>query len=385
MGKNNRQRRAAKRRNDARRGTRYDHRHDHRHRCQHTLDELVEGAAILLVQGDVEGFRALAAALAAGPSLVEGVIGRQLAEAKLAAHKRGWTPAEVRRVLQKQLSARHARLAGAELERWAAAEGLDRPAAVAGAIEVLSWLMRMPPLPMAAPAPRRVAAADARQLERIRALLAKAESTTFAEEADALTAKAQELMTRYAIDQAMVAGSEGGAERAPSVRRVAVDDPYAGPKSLLLSEIASANRCRAVWSQTFGFSTVFGFEPDLDGVELLFTSLLVQASAGLKARSDRSYRQSFLVAYAIRIGARLREATAASTTAAAQEHGNALAPVLLADTAAVEEACQAAFPRMVNKGFSANSSIGWAAGVTAANLADLSTRDEIDVLQKLVV
>ena len=36
-------------------------------------------------------------------------------------------------------------------------------------------------------------------LERVRALLAKAESTTFPEEADALTAKAQQLMTRHAL------------------------------------------------------------------------------------------------------------------------------------------------------------------------------------------
>jgi hypothetical protein len=38
----------------------------------------------------------------------------------------------------------------------------------------------------------------------VRALLAKAESTTYPEEADALTAKAQELMARHSIDRAML-------------------------------------------------------------------------------------------------------------------------------------------------------------------------------------
>ncbi|MDP9441581.1 MAG: DUF2786 domain-containing protein, partial [Actinomycetota bacterium] len=41
---------------------------------------------------------------------------------------------------------------------------------------------------------------DDRILSRVRALLAKAESTEFAPEAEAFTEKAQELMARYAID-----------------------------------------------------------------------------------------------------------------------------------------------------------------------------------------
>src|SRR5438045_2689314 len=70
-----------------------------------------------------------------------------------------------------------------------------------------------PALPPALPAAPRVgadgpSAADAgiddRMLAKVRALLAKAESTEFTDEADALTAKAQELMTRYSIDRALV-------------------------------------------------------------------------------------------------------------------------------------------------------------------------------------
>ena len=59
-----------------------------------------------------------------------------------------------------------------------------------------------------------------------------------------------------------------------------------------------------------------GFAGDVEAVELLFTSLLVQATAammragsrtGRNGRSrTRSFRQSFLHAYAVRIGQRLR-------------------------------------------------------------------------------
>ena len=42
---------------------------------------------------------------------------------------------------------------------------------------------------------------DEKKLSRVRALLAKAESSSFPEEAEALSAKAQELMTRHALDR----------------------------------------------------------------------------------------------------------------------------------------------------------------------------------------
>ncbi len=79
-------------------------------------------------------------------------------------------------------------------------------------------------------------------LAKVRALLAKAESTSFEHEADALTAKAQELMARYAIDEAVANAVGGGRKETPSLRRVPVDDPYANPKSSLLAVVSSANK-----------------------------------------------------------------------------------------------------------------------------------------------
>ena len=75
--------------------------------------------------------------------------------------------------------------------------------------------------------------------------------------------------------------------------------------------------------------TVVGFPADLNAVELLFTSLLVQANTAMlraggkkdefgRSRT-RAFRQSFLVSYAIRIGERLEEATAHATAEAVDE------------------------------------------------------------------
>ena len=74
-----------------------------------------------------------------------------------------------------------------------------------------------------------------------------------------------------------------------------------------------------------------GFPADLEAVELLYTSLLVQAtSAMLRAggKQDgsgrsrtRAFRESFLLAYAIRIGERLSEAADHAEQEAVAEHG----------------------------------------------------------------
>lgn len=151
--------------------------------------------------------------------------------------------------------------------------------------------------------------------------------------------------------------------------------------------MASANRCRAVWSEGLGFSTVFGFEPDLDFVDVLYTSLLVQATSAMLAAGSqvdrsgrsrtRSFRQSFLLAYASRIGHRLRAAEAASQADAAEQYGAAMLPVLADRSSAVDAARDAAYPDAVHRSVTVTNAAGWAAGSAAADLASLSGRLEV--------
>lgn len=264
------------------------------------------------------------------------------------------------------------------------------PEHLALAVQALSLLLHLPPLPRLAPSPATGGGGGGRSgavLERVRALLAKAESTTFAEEAEALTAKAQELMARHAIDQAMLDAAGGGGPSAVAGRRIGVEDPYAAAKSVLLDRIATANRCRSVWSSDMGFSTVFGTPGDLDIVELLFTSLLVQGTDAMvgagrsvdrSGRSrTRSFRQSFLLAYAMRIGERLAETTEEAAAEAVGRHGGALLPVLAGRAGAVDDAVAEVFPDMMSRGLAATNGAGWVAGRTAAELATLAVGDEL--------
>jgi Protein of unknown function (DUF2786) len=292
-------------------------------------------------------------------------------------------------------------------------------AAVATAIEAVHRFSHLPSLEMLLPLPGTVrragagkpasapagegtaSAADDRMLGRIRALLAKAESTEFAEEAEALSARAQELMAKYSIDHALLAAQSGEREE-PSGRRIPVDGPYEEPKGTLLNVIAVANRCRAVWSKDVGLMTVVGFPADLNAVELLFTSLLVQAdtamlrTGGKKDEFGRSrtraFRQSFLVSYAIRIGERLEEATAHATaevvdelaaadrdSAGAVSSGAVLVPFLAARRQAVDDTVDELFGGNLKRGRAARvtDAEGWASGRAAADLARLQGRQPV--------
>jgi hypothetical protein len=220
---------------------------------------------------------------------------------------------------------------------------------------------------------------DRKLLDRVRGLLAKAESTTFEAEAEALTAKAQELMARHSIDHAMLAGPR--ADEQASSLDLTVANPYASPKASLLGVIARANRCEAVWTPHLHRATVFGFGVDLEMVELLYTSLLVQATAAMVAAGSqvdqygrsrtRSFRSSFLLSYATRIGERLRQATAAAAREAEATHGAALVPVLAAREEHVKEAVAKAFPVTRAQRPSVSNGSGWRAGRVAADQAHL--------------
>lgn len=354
--------------------------------------------------------------------------------------RRGWQPADVARVVGRHLGPKSAQLVvqsiaeeaetyrsnrqtlaswsaqldeiGAEL-RWSPAMdhlahlgielGLDRRGMLQTAFELLVMLHHLPDIPRFCSPPSELGRSsaldaavtwrhqndqvDVRYLERIRALLAKAESTEFEEEAESLVAKAQDFMTRHSIDAALLSAHAAGmrsGER-PTGKRIGVEDPYAQAKMHLLSGIGNASRCRTVWSKDFGLATVLGFEGDLTSVELLYTSLLLQArnsmtrtgEMGRRARS-RSFRQSFLVGFATRIGRRLEEAANITISDGRAEQGSGFLPVLAERSRRVDDLRNETFGDLQQCRSHANDNAGWAMGIAAADLAEISRGPQID-------
>jgi hypothetical protein len=211
-------------------------------------------------------------------------------------------------------------------------------------------------------------------LSTIRALLAKAESTEFAAEAEALSAKAQAMMTRHAIDEALLhVGDEGSIEVIS--RRVLIDSPYPLEKVHLLSAVGRANRARVVWMDDLAMATVVGTPVDVDQVEMLFVSLLIQSTRAMAEAGtarpgsfDRSprFRRSFLTSYAVRIGERLSAADAETTAS----YGSALVPVLRRQEEVVDSEYERLFPH-TREATSTRTydRRGWDAGRQAADRA----------------
>ena len=253
---------------------------------------------------------------------------------------------------------------------------LDRIALLDDMLTLLTTLRTLPPLEVLIPppgtsAPSPASRTDPRLLHRVRSLLAKAEATDFPAEAESYTAKAQELIARYSIEDALAPHT---AEVVPFARRIGLDHPYESEKASLLSAVARANRCHTVWSPELGVITVFGFDADIDAVELLYTSLLVQSHRAMTRDEPRAgkarlkaFRRSFLIAYAVRIGERLRQ-----TRAAAEAHAPDLLPALVSRDTKVRETMERVFPRTERaRGTRIDSEEGWDSGRDAADRAQL--------------
>ncbi|NHI08126.1 aromatic acid decarboxylase [Streptomyces sp. KO7888] len=355
-----------------------------------------------------------AASLLAADPAADAELARRGEEFVATAWRRGWQPADLVRIVRRELDDVHVRLAAALIRaqaahdrprgpRWAAQldavtdrapSPADRFSHATAVLELYRLLLRLPalePLDEAPGAPRREARPESRALARIRALLAKAEATGYPEEAEALSAKAQELMARHSVDEALLAAQAQGLATSPDTPgacRIGVEPPYEQAKAVLLDAVADANHCRAVWNEPFGFSTVVGFEADLDAVELLHTSLLVQAEAAMaKAEAGqraggrkrtKTFRQSFLAAYAHRAGTRLRAAAEAATAESAATGAAAdadLLPVLASREVAVTERLERLFPETTTTRLrGVSDAAGWTEGTRAADDARVEGR-----------
>ncbi|MFJ4486891.1 DUF2786 domain-containing protein [Streptomyces longwoodensis] len=356
-----------------------------------------------------------ASLLAADPA-ADAELARRGEEFVAALWGRGWQPADVVRVVRRELGdapvcllaeliraqAPRDRVRG---RRWrdqlaqldeVLAEAPPRPDRFSHATAVLELyrlLLRLPALePLQDAPPHRSGRTNTsgasgvsggsggRMLARIRALLAKAEATGFPEEAEALSAKAQELMAKHSVDEALL-DAAAPAPDAPGACRIGVEPPYEQAKAVLLDAVASANHCRAVWNEPFCFSTVVGFEADLEVVELLYTSLLVQAQSAMTRaeaaqraggrKRTKTFRQSFLAAYAHRVGTRLAEAAGSQVT-------DDLLPVLASREVAVTAAADRLFPDTVSTRLrGVSDEAGWTEGARAADRAQMRSRPRL--------
>jgi hypothetical protein len=221
-------------------------------------------------------------------------------------------------------------------------------------------------------------------LDRVRKLLAKAEAEGVTPpEAEALTAKAAELMARYGIDRARLAASRPDTDQ-PGSRVIDIGNPWAQIRAHLLAGLAGAMRCQCVLLHTSGPGArihVFGYGSDLERADILYTSLLLQMARGLTAavvpagvRSPRAWRRSWLLGFVTAVITRVRAAEERAASAAGREPASGPSTALvLADRALViRRQVEQAYP-VTRRTRITYSGRGYGAGYAQGQRADIGS------------
>jgi hypothetical protein len=224
-------------------------------------------------------------------------------------------------------------------------------------------------------------------LERVRRLLAQAEdSGVTAAEAEAFNGKAAELIARHGIDAALLAAT-GKTRDEIGHRVISMHNPYARDKAHLLTCVADPLRCQTVHTRAPSryVVRVYGFASDLERVELLYTSLLVQATRQLvhirpdtwygEYESVAAYRRSWLAGFAAAVYTRLQAAERCATREqSASASGTSTALVLRGRCEQVDAAVRAAHPGVRTMRRRSLSGSGRAHGFDSGSRADLGAR-----------
>lgn len=127
---------------------------------------------------------------------------------------------------------------------------------------------------------------NAKKIDLVRQMLAKAESTT-PEEAEALTAAAEKIMLRLGIDDAMLAASDKKArDTSPVVSKVMTFEGVyrLGMMTSMYQVLQALQTCSAIRSSGRNTETmhIYGRESQVDRAILLLSSLEIQAMVAMR-------------------------------------------------------------------------------------------------------
>jgi hypothetical protein len=188
--------------------------------------------------------------------------------------------------------------------------------------------------------------------------------------------KATELMAKYGIEQAMLAAA--GQHNDPiDVVRIDLTNPYSYEKSRLLGVIATVLHCRCVSyaiGRTVKWCEVSGYESDRERVELLFTSLLLQAVGQITyLPGDVVFRRSWWMGFAHAVGKRLQQIETRAAQQYDQTRSGTGAELVLADRRTQVDRWYEQYYGELDAGKSKTTidPRAWAHGVAAGRRADL--------------
>ncbi|MCP3854002.1 MAG: DUF2786 domain-containing protein [Actinomycetia bacterium] len=190
---------------------------------------------------------------------------------------------------------------------------------------------------------------NTRIVDRVRAMLAKAEATNFPEEAELFAQKAHELIAQHMLTEADLSGGPATARTFGRRTMWLEQNGYVLVRRHLLSLICAAYGATfayqaEIWRQGRYWTSIDLFARDdyLLAVEVLFQTLDAQALRLMKAQRGMRDRRSWYAGFAQTVGERL----ATVNRQADDESDGALLPLLCSDLDGATEAMQAELGRL---------------------------------------
>ena len=206
-------------------------------------------------------------------------------------------------------------------------------------------------------------------------LLTKAENVaTTDHERQALIDKATELMLRFGIDEAEVRVKEDKPEEITSYL-IKVTNPQKLKKQTLINGLANAFGCSAISLLDGEHVQVFGFPSDIEKVQTLYNSLIVQMFIALSVTvkpvgvHGKTYNSSFVNGFVLEVLRRIKNIHAKVREDIRKAPGTDL--VLRNRDLEVKRAMANAFPNMRFRAGSGSHGTGFGDGTSAGQRADI--------------
>lgn len=212
--------------------------------------------------------------------------------------------------------------------------------------------------------------------DRVRKLFAKAESTTSTHEAEALLAKAYELLAKHGIDEAVAKSGAGTDSSEIGTWTFEATGKYLYDQILLVNQVANVLHCSPIKMGRTKL-VVYGARRHLDRVQMLagmLAAYMVNTASVLtnpypNTVSTVTYRKSVMMGFIVTVGERLEAAEKSAVDDTGDTTGTEV--VLASDARRADSARDAAHPYASNGGSTRRSAAGFDAGAAAASNVDL--------------
>lgn len=226
---------------------------------------------------------------------------------------------------------------------------------------------------------------DNKWIDKLNALMRLAEDPATTEEERAnIIDKVTYLMTKYGIEQDMLAAKE----QRPFVaahRKFVINGTYGAKRMIMLNAVSIAFGCFMVQTLSRdGKCSVFGTDEDIERVFMLYMSLnmqmdgaLVQAQAHKPSyEHGKTFNSSFVAGFVHTVSQRIQKAARRAKEDLKREHeGNGMELVLLNKQTLVTNLMTEVYPNLTSTSTHVNSSVssraGYGAGQSAGQRADI--------------